>query len=271
MEGEGKRKVTIDLNKEIEGESSSEEEQQEAPKRPKSREGKTRPKSATNVNKATLRKKNIKLDKETLMKADSDEIDIDALLKAVIDISDRLHDQEEKLKADTMALKEREEKLRNREYRRRPKTAVLHYREDDSKEGILNGDISDDETLSVSASDIGNLSGRKSAGSVRGRRPISGRPISGRPSQNPTPVPRLNMSFSNDTVKQIDKENQRLLKEILRSKAKSKKSQQQGPVRAMSHAEMNRVREQQRIERENLVRATIIFFKLKLCLSFLDL
>ncbi|XP_070554164.1 cilia- and flagella-associated protein 97-like [Ptychodera flava] len=67
------------------------------------------------------------------------------------------------------------------------------------------------------------------------------------------PQHRKNLSFSNDRVKQIDSENQRLLRNILQNtkpRPKKKRVERQQPM-VLSHAALNRAREQRRIEREN--------------------
>ncbi|KAM4594386.1 cilia- and flagella-associated protein 97 isoform 1-T2 [Fundulus diaphanus] len=72
---------------------------------------------------------------------------------------------------------------------------------------------------------------------------------------------RKNFSFSNDEVRRIDNENQRLLRELSRlspgprsGKTPSTKSKvsSNSPVTRLSHSALNRQREQRRIERENL-------------------
>lgn len=76
---------------------------------------------------------------------------------------------------------------------------------------------------------------------------------------------RKNFSFTNDEVRSIDRENQRLLRELSRlssgSRAGSssgKKSRGAGssPCIHLSNSALNRQREQQRIKKENLVRVT---------------
>ncbi|XP_042325927.1 cilia- and flagella-associated protein 97 [Sceloporus undulatus] len=68
---------------------------------------------------------------------------------------------------------------------------------------------------------------------------------------------RKNYSFTKEEVRQIDRENQRLLKELTkhatkpRSKSASVKKPS-GPTTKMYHSAINRQREQQRIDRENL-------------------
>lgn len=74
----------------------------------------------------------------------------------------------------------------------------------------------------------------------------------------PSVVPRKNYSFTREEVRQIDQENQRLLKELSKQAEKSG-SKSSVPRRSMGHppklyhTALNRQREQQRIERENLV------------------
>ncbi|XP_062933374.1 cilia- and flagella-associated protein 97 isoform X2 [Cynocephalus volans] len=73
----------------------------------------------------------------------------------------------------------------------------------------------------------------------------------------PSIAPRKNYSFTREEVRQIDRENQRLLKELSRQAEKSG-SKSTVPRRLIGHppqlyhSAVNRQREQQRIERENL-------------------
>ncbi|KAM7111301.1 cilia- and flagella-associated protein 97 isoform 1-T2 [Molossus nigricans] len=73
----------------------------------------------------------------------------------------------------------------------------------------------------------------------------------------PSAAPRRNYSFTREEVRQIDRENQRLLKELSRQ-AEKPASKNTVPRKLMSqppklyHSAVNRQREQQRIERENL-------------------
>nr|XP_020745552.1 cilia- and flagella-associated protein 97 isoform X1 [Odocoileus virginianus texanus]XP_020745556.1 cilia- and flagella-associated protein 97 isoform X1 [Odocoileus virginianus texanus]XP_020745557.1 cilia- and flagella-associated protein 97 isoform X1 [Odocoileus virginianus texanus]XP_020745558.1 cilia- and flagella-associated protein 97 isoform X1 [Odocoileus virginianus texanus] len=73
----------------------------------------------------------------------------------------------------------------------------------------------------------------------------------------PSVAPRKNYSFTREEVRQIDRENQRLLKELSRQAEKpGSKSmiprRSTGPPPKLYHSALNRQREQQRIERENL-------------------
>ncbi|XP_029910755.1 cilia- and flagella-associated protein 97 [Myripristis murdjan] len=77
--------------------------------------------------------------------------------------------------------------------------------------------------------------------------------------QRPGGRDRKNYSFSNDEVRRIDRENQRLLRELSRLSSRpgstvGKKPQaaKNSPVVRLSHSAINRQREQKRIERENL-------------------
>ncbi|XP_040893219.1 cilia- and flagella-associated protein 97 isoform X2 [Toxotes jaculatrix] len=72
---------------------------------------------------------------------------------------------------------------------------------------------------------------------------------------------RKNYSFTNDEVRRIDRENQRLLRELSRLSpgprpgsrvGKKTKMAVSSPLIRLSHSALNRQREQQRIERENL-------------------
>lgn len=72
---------------------------------------------------------------------------------------------------------------------------------------------------------------------------------------------RKNYSFTNDEVRSIDRENQRLLRELSRLSARPRPGSTAGKKTRMannsslthlSHSALNRQREQQRIERENL-------------------
>lgn len=68
---------------------------------------------------------------------------------------------------------------------------------------------------------------------------------------------RKNYSFTNEEVRQIDRENQRLLKELSRQSARPRRSSTLKKVSVtpprLYHSALNRQKEQQRIERENLV------------------
>jgi len=72
----------------------------------------------------------------------------------------------------------------------------------------------------------------------------------------PSKGTRKNYSFTNEEVRQIDQENQRLLKELSRQSAKPRSTttlKKSAVPPRLYHSALNRQKEQQRIERENLV------------------
>lgn len=80
---------------------------------------------------------------------------------------------------------------------------------------------------------------------------------------------RKNFSFTNEEVRQIDRENQRLLHELSRSSAhshsgsstcsKSSSRRSRAPPIRLYHSALNRQREQERIQKENLVSVSLLF------------
>ena len=169
-----------------------------------------------------------RLKDDTFMKADSDQIDLDTLLHAVLDINERLRIQESRL-----------EETRNggRIKRQRPHSA---HALKTAKSYIDDPDV--------------DIPGRGSTKVCQ--RPSSAKVLK---PDKPLPHEKKNFSFANDKVDEIDRENQRLLREIMR---KQKKEQTRlkpklEPMR-VGHikppSEINRSRHQSQIERENLVR-----------------
>jgi hypothetical protein len=63
-----------------------------------------------------------------------------------------------------------------------------------------------------------------------------------------------NYSFNSDKISDIDRENQRLLHEIMRQNQVRRKISQVPGNKRMSPSAVNRCREQRRVEEENLVR-----------------
>ena len=153
-----------------------------------------------------------RLRKEQFLQPNSDQIDLNALLQAVLDINDKLQEQESKRKTE---------------------------------------DSSDDDGASESTTNDSKFS-----------RPASSRPRSAKmytDSKKP-PLERKNMSFCNDRVEQIDRENQRLLSEITRRRGRPKSSSKNStrrlpvePVRVQTAAEVNRQRFQRKVDMENQV------------------
>ena len=83
------------------------------------------------------------------------------------------------------------------------------------------------------------------------------------PPPKPRPQPKKNFSFDNEKVRVIDRENQRLMQNIIRHAQEAKKSKQKTrmmkkaePMKAsrMTTSAINRLKEQQRIEQDNKVR-----------------
>ena len=156
---------------------------------------------------------------EHIMRADSDQINLEKLLHSMLDLNDN--------KKNSSAL---------RTQRQRPFSA--HQ----LSAGRGGGGIKQDRPNSV-ISDDPSFARRQRQ-----------RPFSAHDSQL-----RTNYSFSNDKVDQIDRENQRLLREILKNQAKKVPAKQpvfakrQEPLKVKSSASLNRMRFQQQVERENLV------------------
>lgn len=197
-------------------------------------------------------------DKEVKSKAhingdEKEEVKLDSLLKAVIDIEDQLQDHEHNIKKyerkyslrngtnDNFPLKQTQPKVAVANHEKnfkqkpvRPKTAVLKYKEPSP---IGQGDFDDSDlnnTLTVA--------------------PIkkSLRKLSTDESRVELPT-RVNMSFSNEQVRSIDMENQRLLKELLRTKpSKESVIWKKEPVRVRPTSAINRMKRQQEIEKDNL-------------------
>jgi len=171
-------------------------------------------------------------------------VNFDSLLKAVIEINDKIEDKERQLKAlgDTKNKHYKKGSKSNPGKKTRPRTAVLEYR-DESEYSSFDGNESDSESH-VSMNSRASSSIRK-------------RPQSSVPSlHGSSSTSRMNMSFSNEKVKSIDKENQRLLKQLLHTKMSAQKPaivRKKAPqARVQSASSINRNKRQLEIERENL-------------------
>ncbi len=182
-------------------------------------EGRARPRNFDGSHLQPSRGKSSKRD-DHILRPDSDEINLEKLLHSVLDISEqgKKHWQ---ANGKTFGKKQR------------PFSA---HQLSSSKQHAHS--INGDETRSCD--------GRSPR--IR-QRPISAQVIS----EN-----RNNYSFSNDNVDRIDRENQRLLREIMRNQAKKSSSRQSvsrkvEPVKVKSAATVNRSRFQSQVERENLV------------------
>ena len=168
-------------------------------------------------------------------------VNFDSLLKAVIEINDKIEDKERQLKK----LGENSSKSKHKCSRSvsRPRTAVLQYRDESEYSTSFDGNDSDIESA-PSIISRASSSKRQYQTNLRSQQ-----------SSGLSPASRMNMSFSNEKVKSIDAENQRLLKNLLHTKsnqnlpaAMRKKPQ----PRVKSASSINRNKRQQEIERENL-------------------
>lgn len=162
-----------------------------------------------------------RLKREHFLHPNSDQIDLNLLLKAVLDINEKLNEkQADKMEDDT-------------------RTTSNHDRESSEKEK----DFDD------------NASRHSSVSTASRSRPRSAVHLS--ESRRPPPLERKNMSFSNTTVDAIDRENQRLLKEITRTRGRPKSAQTRKPnsepLRVQTSSEVNRYRFQRKVDMENQV------------------
>lgn len=158
-----------------------------------------------------------RLRKENFLQPNSDEIDLNALLQAVLDINDKLQEQESKNKTE-------------------------RTREVDSV-----------DSNSVSTMDS-TVSFNSEFSRVPRPRPKSAKACTS--ASRPPPLERKNMSFCNDRVDQIDRENRRLLNEITRRtrpKSATVRRLPVEPVRVQTASEVNRQRFQRKVDIENQV------------------
>lgn len=162
------------------------------------------------------------LKREHFLKPDSDQIDLNLLLKAVLDISEKL---------------DRDKEKENNGDREKPSTSTQH-----ETTGFEEGTIEFDRHSSVSTSRS---------------RPRSNYRYSG--PRKVTSTERKNLSFSNNKVMDIDRENQRLLKKITSTRARPKSAVTSSkrtfvePMRVQTAAEVNRTRFQRRVDEDNQV------------------
>ena len=148
---------------------------------------------------------------ENVLRADSDQIDLDKLLHSMLN-------RNEHRKGSSRS---------SREQKHRPSSAhCITTRAEDGRDSCVSNDSF-------------------------GQRRTRSRPFSA----HIEPDQRSNYSFSNSKVEQIDRENQRLLKALMRHQDKVKQPfiKKSEPFRVQSSATLNRFRQQQQIERENMV------------------
>ncbi|XP_031554559.1 cilia- and flagella-associated protein 97-like [Actinia tenebrosa] len=160
------------------------------------------------------------LKREHFLKPDSDQIDLNLLLKAVLDISEKL---------------DRDKEKENYGDREKPSTSTQHETTS-FKEGTVEFD-------------------RHSLASSSRSRPRSNYRYSG--PRRAAPPERKNLSFSNNKVMDIDRENQRLLQKITSSRVRPKSAVASSkktfvePMRVQTAAEVNRTRFQKRVDEDN--------------------
>lgn len=167
-----------------------------------------------------------RLKKEHFLHPNSDQIDLNLLLQAVLDINEKLNDRQADKTMEHVA-----------ETRGRTTSK-------DEWERARRG-IDFDDTASR----------HSSVSSASRSRPRSA--VNSNESRRPTPLDRKNMSFSNTKVDAIDRENQRLLKEITRTRGRPKTAQPRKlvsePLRVQTSSEVNRYRFQRKVDMENQV------------------
>lgn len=166
-------------------------------------------------------KTNDRLRKEHFLLPNSDQIDLNLLLQAVLDINEKLNEKPERSKT----------------------------------EETCGGPTSKDDRQSTQKDrDFDDTASRHSSVSSASRsRPRSAVHLN--ESRRPRPLDRKNMSFSNATVDAIDRENKRLLKEITRNRGRPKSAQPRKlvsePLRVQTSSEVNRYRFQRKVDMEN--------------------
>lgn len=168
-----------------------------------------------------------RLKREHFLHPNSDQIDLNLLLQAVLDINEKLNDKQ----ADGIVADD-------------PTTTSSKHNWESSKK---DKDFDD------------NASRTSSVSTASRSRPRSAVHLND--SRRPPPLERKNMSFSNTKVDAIDRENQRLLKEITRTRGRPKSAQPRKvisePLRVQTSSEVNRYRFQRKVDMENQVRSTL--------------
>ena len=167
-----------------------------------------------------------RLKKEHFLHPNSDQIDLNLLLQAVLDINEKLNDRET------------ERNIEGSE------TRATSTSKDESARVKREQDFDDTASRHSSVSFASRSSRPRSAVNLN-------------ESRRPAPLERKNMSFSNTKVDAIDRENQRLLREITRTRGRPKSAQPRKPVseplRVQTSSEVNRYRFQRKVDMENQV------------------
>ena len=167
-----------------------------------------------------------RLKREHFLHPNSDQIDLNLLLQAVLDINEKLNDKQP----------------------------------DKMEEGVRTTASKDDWEVVKKEKDFEDTASRHSSVSTASRsRPRSAVYLN--ESRRPPPLERKNMSFSNAKVDAIDRENQRLLKQITRTRGRPKSAQPRKlisePLRVQTSSEVNRYRFQRKVDMENQVRRNL--------------
>jgi len=165
-----------------------------------------------------------RLKREHFLHPNSDQIDLNLLLQAVLDINEKLNDRQEDRNMEEVA----ETRARS------------SLKDGSAKRG---NDFDDTASRHSSVSSASRTRPRSAVNQSESRRP--------------PPLERKNMSFSNAMVDAIDRENQRLLKEITRTRGRPKSAQlkkhSSEPLRVQTSSEVNRYRFQRKVDMENQV------------------
>ena len=174
-----------------------------------------------------------RLKKEHFLHPNSDQIDLNLLLQAVLDINEKLNDRESERNIEGSG------------------TQAMSTSKNESANVKRGQDFNDTASRHSAASSASRSSRPRSAVNLN-------------ESRRPAPLERKNMSFSNTKVDAIDRENQRLLREITRTRGRPKSAQPRKPVseplRVQTSSEVNRYRFQRKVDMENQVNELIAFY-----------
>lgn len=170
---------------------------------------------------------------DQILQADSDEVDLESLLQIVNDISDMLDEEEQNEKNATS------KRSRSKLNKTCIDTAVSRY--------VENSFRSDSELSPRRPGTNASISSNRRTSSCRTPRTFRGS------EQLILPAGRKNMSFSNESVRQIDLENKRLLRQIVDKRSpKVPIKEKKDIISRPSSSSINRFRRQREIEKDNL-------------------
>lgn len=166
-----------------------------------------------------------RLKREHFLHPNSDQIDLNLLLQAVLDINEKLN-------------------------KRQPPSQGNMEDAVESREGSSTKSQGDSVKAKKDFDDTASRHSVASSGRSRLRNGFkSGEFI------RPAPLERKNMSFSNAKVDAIDRENQRLLREITRTRGRPKSAKNSKlvsePLRIQTSSEVNRCKFQRKVDKDN--------------------